>query len=112
MEKTKRVKARQQQQASISVPKIRQAFKGEVIAPGDPDYDQARTVFPGGIDHRPVVIIRVQDAQEVARVIRLARDTDLQLAVRSGGHSSVGHCVAEGGIVLDLVKMRDLQFDV
>ncbi len=112
MEKTKRVKARQQQQASISVPKIRQAFKGEVIAPGDPDYDQARTVFPGGIDHRPVVIIRVQDAQEVARVIRLARDTDLQLAVRSGGHSSVGHCVAEGGIVLDLAKMRDLQFDV
>jgi len=87
-------------------------FHGQVIASGDSDYDQARTVFYGGIDRRPAVIIRVKDADEVARVLALARETGLPLAVRSGGHSVAGHCVADGGIVLDLSEMRDLQIDV
>jgi len=83
-----------------------------VIAPGDLGYDEARTVFYGGIDRRPAVIIRVKDTADVSRVIVLARDTGLDLAVRSGGHSVAGHCVSNGGIVLDLSDMRDLQIDV
>jgi FAD/FMN-containing dehydrogenase len=83
-----------------------------VIAPDDPEYDQARTLFAGGIDRRPAVIIRPVDATEVAQVVSLARDTGLELAVRSGGHSAAGHSVSDGGIVLDLTDMRALDIDV
>lgn len=97
---------------TLSIPKLREEFNGPVIAPGDPGYDQARTVFYGGVDRRPAVIVKVANAGEVARVIHLARQTGLELAVRSGGHSSVGHSVTEGGIVLDLSNMKDFQIDV
>jgi FAD/FMN-containing dehydrogenase len=96
---------------SISIPQLRSEFKDRVIAPGDPDYDKARTVFYGGVDRHPVVIIKVADANDVSRVVNLARESGLELAVRSGGHSSVGHSVTEGGIVLDLSNMKDLQID-
>jgi FAD/FMN-containing dehydrogenase len=96
---------------TISIPKLRGDFKDRVIAPGDPDYDKARTVFYGGVDRHPAVIIKVADADDVSRVINLARESGLELAVRSGGHSSVGHSVTEGGIVLDLSNMKDLQID-
>ncbi|HZJ24624.1 MAG TPA: FAD-binding oxidoreductase, partial [Anaerolineales bacterium] len=98
--------------SNLSIPELRAAFKGQVIAPGDDMYDEARTVFYGGIDRRPAVIIRVVNADEVARVISLARESGLELAIRSGGHSTSGHSVSEGGIVLDLSNMRDLQIDV
>src|SRR6266852_750479 len=89
----------------FSIAKLRSDFNGRVIAPSDPGYDQACTVFYGGIDRKPAVIIRVKDAADVPRVIVLARDTGLQLAVRSGGHSNAGHSAVEGGIVLDLSSM-------
>ena len=84
---------------------------GRVIAPGDPDYDDARAVFYGGIDRRPAVIVRVASDADVARVIAEARETGLELAIRSGGHSLVGHSVTEGGIVLDLSEMQALEID-
>jgi FAD/FMN-containing dehydrogenase len=84
---------------------------GRVIAPDDPEYDQARAVFYGGIDRRPLVIARPVDAGEVAQVVLLARQTGLELAVRSGGHSAAGHSVSDGGIVLDLRDMRGLHID-
>lgn len=95
-----------------SISELRALFNGRVIAPGDPKYDEARTVFYGGIDRRPAAIVRVRDAGDVARVVYLARETGLELAIRSGGHSSAGHSVTDGGIVLDLSNMRDLQIDV
>jgi FAD/FMN-containing dehydrogenase len=82
-----------------------------VIAPGDAEYDGMRTVFYGGFDRRPAVIVRVADATDVARVVSLAQATGLELAVRSGGHSVAGHGVSDGGIVLDLSDMRALQID-
>lgn len=97
---------------SISIPQLRAALNGRVIAPDDAEYDKARTVFYGGVDRRPAVIVRVADADDVARVISLARETGLPLAVRSGGHSTAGHSVCEGGIVLDLSAMRALDIDV
>ncbi|HEX2989587.1 MAG TPA: FAD-binding oxidoreductase, partial [Anaerolineales bacterium] len=97
---------------AISVADLRSTFKGRIIAPGDPEYDSARATFYGGIDRHPSVIIRVQKAEEAAKVVSLARQTGLELAIRSGGHSVAGHCVSDGGIVLDLSDMRDLQIDV
>ena len=96
---------------TISIPQLRKDFKDRVIAPGDTNYDKARTVFYGGVDRHPAVIIKVADANDVSRVINLARESGLELAVRSGGHSAVGHSVTEGGIVLDLSNMKDLQLD-
>ena len=97
--------------ASISIPRLRAAFNGRVIAPDDASYDRARTVFLGDIDRRPAVIIRPADATDVSRVISLATETGLELAVRSGGHSAAGHSVTDGGIVLDLSAMRRLDID-
>ncbi|HYU49792.1 MAG TPA: FAD-binding oxidoreductase [Candidatus Limnocylindria bacterium] len=98
--------------ATISIAELRAEITGRVIAPDDAEYDEARTVFYGGIDRRPAVIVRVADATDVSRVVSLARETGLPLAVRSGGHSLAGHSVCDGGIVLDLTDMKTLDIDV
>lgn len=94
------------------IAQLRAALHGAVIAPGDADYDRARTVFVGGVDRRPAVIVRAAGAADVARVVNVARESGLPLAVRSGGHSSAGHSVVDDGIVLDLRDLRDLDIDV
>jgi FAD/FMN-containing dehydrogenase len=97
---------------TISIPTLRDQLSGRVIGPDDPEYDGARRVFVGGIDRRPAVIVRVADAADVASVITLARETGLELAVRSGGHSPLGHGVCDGGIVLDLSDMNGIDIDL
>jgi FAD/FMN-containing dehydrogenase len=104
------VQSSQTQSATISIPQLRADLIGRVIAPDDAEYDAARTIFPGGIDRRPAVIVRPADATDVARVVSLARESGQELAVRSGGHSIYG--VSEGGIVLDLSDMKKLEIDV
>jgi FAD/FMN-containing dehydrogenase len=86
-------------------------LKGRVIEPGDPDYDEARTVFYGDVDRRPSAIVKVANADDVARVIAHAREGELEFAVRSGGHSVAGHGTIEGGIVIDLTDMKKLEID-
>jgi FAD/FMN-containing dehydrogenase len=97
---------------SLSIPDLRAAVSGRVIAPDDAEYDAARQLFSGGFDRRPAVIVRVADDRDVAHVIGVARDTGLELAVRSGGHSATGASVSEGGIVIDLRDLRSLDIDV
>lgn len=97
--------------AGNAITRFRTALKGRVIAPGDAGYDEARTVFYGGFDRKPAVIARVADETDVSRVISLARETGMELAVRSGGHSVAGHSVSDGGIVLDLSAMKALDID-
>jgi FAD/FMN-containing dehydrogenase len=97
---------------TLSIPQLREQIHGRVIAPDDDEYDKARTVFLGGVDDRPAVIVRVADATDVATVISLARGSGLELAVRGGGHSSAGHSSSHGGIVLDLADMKALDIDV
>jgi FAD/FMN-containing dehydrogenase len=98
--------------STISIPDLRSSIRGTVIAPDDAGYDEARTVVAGHIDRRPAVIVRVADAHDVARVIDVARDSGAELAVRCGGHSGAGHSATEGGIVIDLRAMKDLQANV
>ncbi len=88
---------------------LRALFNGRVIAPDDPRYESARTVFYGGVDRRPAAIIKVADAGDVSRLVKLANEYGFELAVRSGGHSTAGHSTTEGGIVLDLSAMKDLR---
>lgn len=96
----------------ISIPQLRAVLNGRVITPQDAAYDEARTVFYGGFDRHPAAIVRVADATDVSRVVTLARESGLELAVRSGGHSLAAHSVSEGGIVLDLSEMKSLEIDV
>jgi FAD/FMN-containing dehydrogenase len=98
--------------STISIPQLRAVLNGRVIAPEDPGYDAARTVFYGGIDRRPTLIARAKDAADVSRVVTLARESNLELAIRSGGHSTAGHSTTDGGIVLDLRDMKGLEIDV
>src|ERR687893_349803 len=96
---------------TITISELRAAFNGRVIAPDAAGYDEARAVFYGAIDRWPAVIIRVASAADVSQVVSLARETGLNLAVRSGGHSLAGHSTTDGGIVLDLSDMKALQID-
>ena len=97
---------------AISIPQLRADLNGSVMAPGEPGYDEGRMVFYGGIDRRPAAIVRAADADDVSRVIALARETGLELAIRSGGHSIPGHSTTDGGIVLDLAALDELEIDV
>src|SRR3954454_24752592 len=82
-----------------------------VISPADSDYDTARQLFSGAFDKRPSTIARVSDANEISTVIEMARDQELELTVRSGGHSGAGHSSTDGGIVLDLTELKGLEID-
>ena len=84
---------------------------GRVVTPADPAYDKTRAVFYGGIDKHPSAIARVTNVDDVRRVIATARSEGLELAIRSGGHSIVGHSTTDGGIVLDLREMAKIDID-
>lgn len=86
-------------------------IEGQIILPGNEDYDKLRSVFYGGFDRHPAVIVRAANTADVVRVITYARENHLELAVRSGGHSMSGYGVSEGGVVLDLRDMRKLEID-
>jgi FAD/FMN-containing dehydrogenase len=96
---------------NLDLDALRRAVSGDVVAPGDAEYDTARTVVTGGIDRHPAAIVRVVDAPDVAAAIRIARENDLEIAVRSGGHSGAGHSTTEGGLVIDLAKLNSIDLD-
>ena len=93
------------------VTELRRDLNGQVIAPSDAEYNAVRTPFYGGIDRYPVAIVRAANVEDVIYTIAFARQAGLELAVRSGGHSGAGHSVSDGGIVLDLRNLHDLQID-
>ena len=96
----------------LSSPQLAPDLEGRVLAPQDPAYDEARTVFAAHIDRRPALIARVASPDDIARVIAHARETGAELAVRSGGHSPAGHGVCDGGIVIDLSALRSFELDL
>jgi len=84
---------------------------GELIAPGDDTYDSARKVWNGMIDKYPALIALCADVADVFRSVQFARTQQLVVAVRSGGHSYPGHSTCDGGLVIDLSRMKAIQVD-
>jgi FAD/FMN-containing dehydrogenase len=105
------MEAMSQESPDLSITELRAALNGELIGPDDPGYDEGRQVFFKGFDRRPAAIARVADSDDVRRVVTLARENGLELAVRSGGHSRAGYGTTDGGIVIDLSAMKDLDID-
>lgn len=91
---------------------LQSVVKGRLITSDDSDYDNARRVFSGAIDRRPAVIVRAADDADVARVVTTASDAGVELVVRGGGHSLAGHSASEGGVVLDLTDIRQIDIEV
>ncbi|MFB7787333.1 FAD-binding oxidoreductase [Streptomyces vinaceus] len=87
---------------------LRDDLAGQVIAPDDPGYDEARTVFNAMVDRRPAVIARCESEADVVTTVRFARELDLPVAVRGGGHSVAGMSLNDGGVVVDMRGMQEV----
>jgi FAD/FMN-containing dehydrogenase len=87
------------------------ALPGRVVAPGDAAFETARRGHNTAVDRRPAVIVRPLDATDVSRAITAARDLGLEIAVKAGGHSVAGHSAIEGGMLIDLRAMRQVEID-
>ncbi|MPZ81219.1 MAG: FAD-binding protein [Actinophytocola sp.] len=84
---------------------------GRLLLPGDGGYDQARAVWNAMVDRRPRMIVRCASVTDVVTAVRTARELDLEIGVRCGGHSGVGHAVPDGGLMIDLTPLSDVAVD-
>jgi FAD/FMN-containing dehydrogenase len=90
---------------------LRAAFEGEIVTSVDDGYDEGRRLWNAMYDLMPAALLRPTSSTQVAAAIRSAREHDFEIAVRSGGHSPSGHSSTEGGVVLDLSRMRGVTVD-
>ncbi|MFD4429218.1 FAD-binding oxidoreductase [Nocardia sp. NPDC058497] len=95
----------------FSVDPLRRSIGAQVIGPGDAGYDEARTVWNGAIDRRPLAVVRPADTAEVAEAVGVLRAIEADLTVRGGGHNYAGHAVADGAVMLDLSKLDSVLVD-
>jgi FAD/FMN-containing dehydrogenase len=90
---------------------LRGSLAGDVLAPGDREYDRARLCFNLLIDRRPAVIARCVSADDVGTALEFGEAQGLEIAVRGGGHNPAGHCAVDDGLVIDLSRMRNVEVD-
>src|SRR3954465_4702083 len=86
-------------------------FEGQLLQPGDANYEAARKSWNGMFDRHPALIARCATTADVQNAVSFARNEDLTIAVRGGGHSAVGHSTCDDGLLIDLSAMRDVQVD-
>src|SRR5262245_22075073 len=96
---------------SSTVYDLKSRFRGELIAPGDPQYDGARAVFNATIDRRPALIARCAGPDDVIQAVNFARQQSLLVSVRSTGHNVAGFAVCDNGLVIDLSQMKGIAVD-
>jgi len=94
-----------------AVEDLRKSVRGAVLCPGEPGYDEARTIPNAMIDRRPAIIARCAGAADVIACVRFAREHDILVSIRGGGHSVAGKSVCEGGLMIDLSAMKGIRVD-
>ena len=94
-----------------TVNELQRSLSGKVIRPSDTEYDKARRGFNALIDRRPALIVRCVSADDIVLALGFAQGQELEVAVRGGGHNPAGHCVCDGGLVIDLSQMRNVEVD-
>jgi FAD/FMN-containing dehydrogenase len=94
-----------------AVDALRSQVSGEVIAPGDDEYEEARRVYNGMIDKHPAAVVRCTGPADVAAVIGVAQSEGVDLSVRGGAHSAPGFGTNDGGLVIDLSALQDVVVD-
>jgi FAD/FMN-containing dehydrogenase len=94
-----------------AVDALREHFSGETILPGQPGYEEGRHVFNGMIERRPAVIARCGDTADVVAAVNIAREHDMLIAVRGGGHSFSGLSTCDDGMVIDLAGLKSIVVD-
>jgi FAD/FMN-containing dehydrogenase len=95
----------------VTVRGFQDSLRGDLLRPEDDGYDSARRVFNGMIDRRPALIAHCTGAADVVAGVRFAREHNLPLSIRGGGHSVAGTAVCEGGLMLDLSGMKGIRID-
>jgi hypothetical protein len=96
---------------SKALEELRVRFRGALLRPGEEGYDEARRIWNGAIDRHPGLIARCAGADDVACAVRFARERDLLVSVRGGGHAVAGHAVCDGGLMIDLSLMKAVRVD-
>lgn len=96
----------------LGLERLRHVFDGEIVVPTSPAYDTARRVWNGAVDRRPAAIAYCTGPEDVIAAVAFARSKRLPLAVRSGGHNVAGSSVCDGGLVVDLSRMKSIAVDV
>src|SRR6185369_12410024 len=90
---------------------FRASLRGQFIEPQDPSYEEARALYNGMIDKRPLMIARCADAADVMGAVNFGRDNNLLIAIRGGGHNGPGLGSCDGGLVIDLSAMKGVRVD-
>src|SRR5437762_4458724 len=91
--------------------RLAKTLDGDVLAPGDPGYDEARAVWNAMVDRRPRLIARCRTVADVQAAVRAARDLGFEIGVRCGGHSVVGLAIPDDGLMIDLTPMDAVRVD-
>ena len=94
-----------------SITELKQSLRGRLIQPGDADYDEARKVYNGMIHKKPRLIARCADVADVIRSVNFARDNDLLVSIRGGGHNAGGLGICDDGLVIDLAPIKYTRVD-
>jgi hypothetical protein len=94
-----------------SARRLRSRFRGALLRPGEEGYEEARRVWNGAIDRHPALIARCAGTDDVVEAVRFAREQDLLVSVRGGGHAVAGHAVCDGGVMIDLSLMKAVRVD-
>ena len=97
--------------AEVKAKSLANEMQGRVACPGEPEYDAARTIWNAMIDKRPAMIARCMTPADVAAAVGFAREHDMLVSVRGGGHNVAGNALCDDGLMIDLSLMKDVQID-
>src|SRR5215813_6502115 len=97
--------------SDATIGEFKKNLRGELILRNDPRYEEARKIYNGMIDKRPLLIARCVDVADVLAAVNYGRENNLLTAIRGGGHNGAGLCTCDGGLVIDLSRMGGIRVD-